>query len=549
MCDCRPPKLDRRGFLGGLAGAGAFAAAGLPTLAASADATPATGNTAPAPGPELVEASITDLGARLTAGTVTSVALVRGYLERIEALDRSGPRLRSMIELNPDAEEIAAELDRERAAGKVRGPLHGIPIAVKDNLDSGDRMETTAGSLALLGARPTRDSEVVARLRAAGAVLLGKTNLSEWANIRSEQSSSGWSARGGLVRNPYSLDRSACGSSSGSGAAVAASLVAAAIGTETNGSIVCPSTSNGLVGIKPTLGLVSRRGIVPIAHSQDTAGPMARTVSDALLVLAAIAGPDAEDAITTTAKPVDLDPSRVLDPRALAGARIGVARDYLGFHPEVDRVFETSLAALRQAGAEIVDPVDLPRPSDYGQDSYTVLLYELKADLAAYLATRPEGVKVRTLADVIAFNKTHASTEMPFFGQNIFELAEAKGGLSDPAYLEALAKAKRLAGPEGIDRVCSAHRLDAIIAMTGGPAWTIDLVNGDHFGGGCSTPAAVAGYPHVTVPAGMVQGLPVGLSFFGPAWTDARQISLAYAFEQATKARRAPLYHPSLPVV
>jgi amidase len=547
MCDCKPARLDRRAFLGGIAATGTLAMA-TPAMVARAD------ERAPAfrprgPGQdEVAEASITELGGRMAAGATTAVALTRTYLSRIESIDRSGPTLRSVIEVNPDAEAIAAELDRERAAGNVRGPLHGIPVLVKDNLDSGDRMETSAGSLALLGGRPTRDSEVVARLRAAGAILLGKTNLSEWANIRSEHSSSGWSGRGGQTKNPYVLDRNPCGSSSGSGAAIAASLAAAAIGTETNGSIVCPSNANGLVGIKPTLGLVSRRGIVPIAHSQDTAGPMARTVTDALLILAAIVGADPEDAITTTARSVDLDPAKVLDPKALAGARLGVARNYLGFHPKVDAVFEQSLAALRAAGAEIVDPIDLATPREYGGDSYTVLLYELKADLAAYLATRPAGVKVRTLADVIAFNDAHADAEMPIFGQDIFLLAESKGPLTDQAYLDALAKAKRLAGPEGIDRVCSEHQLDAIIAMTGGPAWVTDWVNGDHFGGGCSSPAAVAGYPHVTVPAGFVHGLPVGLSFFGPAFTDARQISLAYAFETATTARRAPGYLPHVAI-
>lgn len=543
MARATRPTLNRRTFLGGLVATGAVAA--VPVHASSTAAAPAAASSSVRA--DLVEVSIAELSRRMAAGELTSLALVRGYLERIEVIDRSGPRLRSVIEVNPDAEAIAAELDRERAAGKLRGPLHGIPILVKDNLDSGDRMETTAGSFALVGGRPLRDSTVVAKLRAAGAVLLGKTNLSQWANFRSERSTSGWSARGGLTRNPYALDRNPCGSSSGSGAAIAASLAAAAIGTETNGSIVCPSNNNGLVGFKPTLGLVSRRGIVPIAHSQDTAGPMARTVADAFVVFAAIVGADPEDAITTTAKTVDLDPSKVLDPRALVGARIGIARDYLGFHPGVDARIAEAIVIMKAAGATIIDPVDLATPKDYGQASYDVLLHEFKADLAAYLATRPDGVAIRSLADAIAFNKANADREMPFFDQEIFDLAEATEGLDSPKYQAALATAKRLAGAEGIDRVCAAHQLDAIVAATGGPAWTTDLVNGDHFGGGCSSPAAVAGYPHVTVPNGLVMGLPVGISFFGPAWTDARQLALAYAFEQASKKRSAPTYAPSLP--
>ena len=536
--------MDRRGFLrygviGGAMGMAARAVGSGPVEAAAKPARAAASAVA------LEEATIDGLQAQMKAGTLTARRLTQAYLDRIEALDRKGPALRSVIETNPDALSIADGLDAERKATGPRGPLHGIPILLKDNLDTADRMTTTAGSLALAGSIPLRDSFVAERLRKAGAVLLGKANLSEWANIRSSHSSSGWSGRGGQCRNPYALDRNPCGSSSGSGSAVSANLCAAAIGTETDGSIVCPSTANGLVGIKPTLGLVSRAGIIPIAHSQDTAGPMTRTVRDAAILLGAIAGPDPRDAATADAGRAPKDYTSFLDEGGLRGARIGVARKYFGFHAGVDKVMEAALAEIRKRGAELVDPADIPHTGEYDETELTVLLYELKADLNAYLTSLGPQAPVRTLADVIAFNDAHAREEMPYFGQDLFVKAQEKGPLTDLAYVEALAPNRRLAALEGIDAVMTQHKLDAIVAPTGGPAWMTDLVDGDHFGGGMSTPPAVAGYPHVTVPAGYVFGLPVGLSFVGRAWAEPGLIKLAYAFEQATRARRAPSLRPS----
>jgi amidase len=493
----------------------------------------------------LEEATIDGLQEQMKTGRLTARRLTQAYLDRIEALDRKGPALRSVIETNPEALAIADGLDAERKAKGPRGPLHGIPILLKDNLDTADRMTTTAGSLALAGSIPLRDSFVAQRLREAGAVLLGKANLSEWANIRSSHSSSGWSGRGGQCRNPYALDRNPCGSSSGSGAAVSANLCAAAIGTETDGSIVCPSNANGLVGIKPTLGLVSRAGIIPIAHSQDTAGPMARTVRDAAILLAAIAGVDPRDAATADAGRAPKDYASFLDEADLRGARIGVARKFFGFHAAVDRVMEGALAEMKRRGTELVDPADIPHTGEYDESELTVLLYELKADLNAYLASLGPRAPVRTLADVIAFNEAHHAEEMPYFGQDLFTKAQEKGPLTDLAYVEALARNRRLAALEGIEAVMTKEKLDAIVAPTGGPAWMTDLVDGDHFGGGMSTPPAVAGYPHVTVPAGYVFGLPVGISFVGRAWSEPTLIRLAYAFEQATRARRMPRLLPS----
>jgi amidase len=493
----------------------------------------------------LEEATIDGLQEQMKAGTLTARRLTQAYLDRIEALDRKGPALRSVIETNPEALAIADGLDAERKAKGPRGPLHGIPILIKDNLDTADRMTTTAGSLALAGSIPLRDSFVAERLREAGAVLLGKANLSEWANIRSSHSSSGWSGRGGQCRNPYALDRNPCGSSSGSGSAVSANLCAAAIGTETDGSIVCPSSANGLVGIKPTLGLVSRAGIIPIAHSQDTAGPMTRTVRDAAILLAAIAGVDPRDAATADAGRAPKDYASFLDEAGLRGARIGVARKFFGVHPEVDRILEGALAEMKRRGAELVDPADIPHTGEYDESELTVLLYELKADLNAYLGSLGPRAPVRTLADVIAFNEAHRNEEMPYFGQDLFIKAQEKGPLTDLAYVEARARNRRLAALEGIDAVMGKEKLDAIVAPTGGPAWMTDLVDGDHFGGGLSTPPAVAGYPHVTVPAGYVFGLPVGISFVGRAWSEPTLIKLAYAFEQATHARRAPRLLPN----
>ncbi|MES2991571.1 MAG: amidase [Pseudomonadota bacterium] len=521
---------------------GSAASALLPTAAAQA----ATAGDRMTPIP-LEERSLADLQADLAAGRITAERLVAGYVERIQRIDRRGPTLASVIELNPDAGSIARQRDEERAAGRARGPLHGLPILIKDNIATRDRMQTTAGSLALEGIAPPEDAFVVQRLRAAGAVILGKTNLSEWANIRSSQSSSGWSARGGLTRNPYALDRSASGSSSGSGAAVAASLCAAAVGTETDGSILSPSSVCGIVGLKPTVGLVSRRGIVPIAHSQDTAGPMARSVRDCALLLGALVGHDPQDAAMSDGPRPAIDYTVALDAGALKGARLGVARQFFGFHGPTDRVFAGVLAALERAGAVLVDPVELPAIESIGEAELTVLLHELKADLNAYLAGLGPSARVKSLADVIAFNEQHADRELRWFGQDLFVKAQATGPLTDEAYVQARAKCLRVARDEGIVAVMKQHRLDAFVAPTGGPAWRSDLVLGDHFvGGGSTTPPAVAGTPSITVPAGFVHGLPVGLTFFSGAWSEARLLALAYAFEQATRARRPPRHLASV---
>jgi amidase len=496
---------------------------------------------AAAPPFELEEATLPDLQRAMAEGRLTAERITTLYLERIDAVDRGGPTLRAVIETDPDAVANARRLDEERRAGRVRGPLHGVPVLLKDNVSTHDRTTTTAGSLALEGVVSPRDAFLVSRLRAAGAVLLGKANLSEWANFRSNSSSSGWSARGGQCRNPYALDRNPCGSSSGSGVAASANLAAFAIGTETNGSIVCPSSANGIVGLKPTVGLVSRAGIVPIAHSQDTAGPMTRTVTDAALVLEAIRGVDPDDEATAAAGPhLANGYAELLRPDGARGARIGVARDYLGFDARVDELFESALAALREAGAELVDPVAIATRREMSAPSFQVLLYEFKADLEAYLRGLGEAAPVRSLADVIAFNEAHRDREMPYFGQELFEQAQEKGSLQEEEYLKALEQARRLARDEGIDATMSQHRLDAIVAPTGGPAWLIDLVNGDSFGGGSSSAAAIAGYPNLTVPMGAVRGLPVGISFFGRAWSEPVLLRIAYAFEQSTRHRRSP---------
>jgi amidase len=496
---------------------------------------------------DLEEATIARLQEWMAGGRFSSRQLTETYLRRIDEIDRRGPRLRSISETNPDALETAAALDAERQAKGPRGPLHGIPIVVKDNIDTADRMTTTAGSLALEGSIAARDAFVVERLRAAGAVIIGKTNLSEWANFRSTKSSSGWSGRGGQVRNPYALDRNPCGSSSGSGAAIAANLAAAAVGTETDGSIVCPSAANGLVGLKPTVGLVSRSGIIPISHTQDTAGPMARTVADAAALLTGMVGQDPRDAATARARGRTGDYLKALDANALRGARIGVARKrFFGYSPGTDAVIDTAIAEMKARGAVIVDPADIPTAAGLDDCELEILLYEFKAGLNAYLRALGPDARVRSLDDLIAFNQREQAREMPYFGQELLLMAQKKGPLTTPAYRQALATCRTRSRTLGIDAVMTKHRLDAIVAPTGSPAWPTDLVNGDHFLGASSTPAAVAGYPNITVPAGWVHGLPVGISFIGRAWSEAKLIGLAYAYEQATHHRKPPRFVPAL---
>jgi amidase len=539
--------MKRRDFLHvGMSGA-ALAAAGTAACRPAGKETALPGGAAAVEPFELEGLSIAELSAGMDSGRFTARSLTELYLERIDKIDKAGPALNAVIEVNPEARAVAEALDAERKAGRNRGPLHGLPVLIKENIATSDRMETTAGSLALAGSVPPADAFCVRRLREAGAVLLGKTNLSEWANFRSTLSTSGWSGRGGQTRNPYALDRNPCGSSSGSGVAAAAGLCFAAVGTETDGSVVCPATTNGIVGIKPTLGLISRTGIVPIAHSQDTAGPMARTVADAAALLSAMAGPDAEDAATRDARaPVRPDYTKFLDPDGLKGARIGVVRKLFGFHDKVDGLMGSRLEDLRKLGAVLVDPVEFENAEDISGSEYEVLLYEFKAGLSAYLAWLGPSAPVRSLEEIIEFNERHRDREMPFFGQEIFLQAAAKGPLTDKAYLDALAKNLRVTRTEGIDALMDKHRLDALVAPTGGPAWTTDLVNGDHYtGGGCSTYPAVSGYPHITVPGGYVFGLPVGLSFFGRAWSEPTLIKLAYAFEQATGIRRPPEFRPT----
>lgn len=493
------------------------------------------------------EASIGQLQSRMASGALTSHALVQAYLDRIAAIDKSGPTLNSVIEINPDALKIADALDAERKDGKIRGPLHGIPVLIKDNIGTHDAMHTSAGSLALADSIPAADSTLAAKLRAAGAVILGKTNLSEWANFRSTHATSGWSGRGGQTKNPYALDRNPCGSSSGTGAAIAANLAVVGVGTETDGSIVCPSSVNGLVGIKPTLGLVSRTGIVPIAHSQDTAGPMARSVKDAALLLNAIAGYDPHDSASRDTRRHYTDFTKALDAGGLKGVRIGVVRKLAGFNPDVDALLAQNIAAMKAAGAVVIDPVELPNLGKYDDAELTVLEFEFKHDLNAYLAALPGSDQVpRSLAGLIAFDAREKSREMPWFGQDLFEQSEKRGSLDEKTYRAALAKAKLLSGARGIDVVLKKYKLDALVAPTAGPAWVTDWVNGDHTVGGSSSPAAVAGYPDISVPAGFVHGLPVGLSFFGAAWSDAKLIRYAYAFEQATHARRPPQFLPHI---
>ncbi len=497
---------------------------------------------------ELEEATIADLQSAMAAGKFTSRSIVEQYSDRIDELDRKGPELRHVIEVNPDARSIAEALDEERKSGKVRGPLHGIPVLLKDNIDTADRMTTTAGSYALEGSIPLRDAFISQRLREAGAVLLGKANMSEWANFRSTRSSSGWSGRGGQAKNPYVLDRNPCGSSSGSAGAVAANLCALAIGTETDGSIVCPAAMVGIVGLKPTLGLVSRSGIIPIAHSQDTAGPMTRTVRDAAILLNALVGVDARDRATTPSRAKGFtDYTQFLVPDGLKGARIGVAREkFFGYSATADKAIDEAIDQLKRLGAVIVDPANIPTAGKFDDSEFDVLLYEFKADLNAYLATLGPRAPVRTLKDIIDFNDRNRDREMPYFGQEIMLMAQKKGPLSERKYRAALAANLRMSRTQGIDAVMEKHRLDALVAPTGSPAWPTDLINGDHYLGASSTPAAVAGYPNIQVPAGHVHGLPVGISFFGRAWSEPVLLRFAYAFEQATKHRRPPQFLPTL---
>ena len=545
---------NRRSFLQS-ALLGGVAASLTPAYAAGAAARDLTERTPNAATPlpaevkpfELDEVTIPQLQDGMKSRKYTAQSLVEKYLARIDEIDKRGPAVNAIIELNPDALSIAKALDQERNAKGARGPLHGIPVLIKDNIDTADRMMTTAGSLALVGSKPPQDSFVAQRLRVAGAVILGKTNLSEWANIRSSHSVSGWSGRGGLTKNPYALDRNACGSSSGTGAGISANLAVVGIGTETDGSIVCPSSSNGLAGIKPTVGLVSRGGIIPISHSQDGAGPMCRTVRDAAILLGALTGVDPDDSATAaSAGKSQTDYAQYCDPHGLKGARIGVARKYFGFNDAVDALMEQSLNVMKTQGATLVDPADIATLGKFDDTELLVFMYELKADLNAYLARLGPGAPVRTLQDIIDFNDRNRQKEMPYFGQDLFVKAQSKGPLSEKEYLEAVEKNHQLARTEGIDALMDKYHLDAIVAPTGGPAWLTDLVNGDHSAGGSSNAAAVAGYPNVNVTAGFLSGLPVGISFFGRAWSEPTLIKMAYSFEQAIKARQAPRFLNSI---
>ncbi|WP_223644084.1 amidase [Corallococcus sp. EGB] len=539
--DANPTGLSRRTLLG--------AAAAVTGVLAARDAR-AAAPAAAAPGSfALEEATVAELRAGLESGKYTARGLTESYLARIRELDRTGDLpLCSVIELNPDALTLADSLDAERKGKGARGPLHGIPVLIKDNIATADKMQTTAGSLALVGAVPARDAFIVERLRAAGAVLLGKTNLSEWANFRSTHSTSGWSGRGGLCRNPYALDRTPSGSSSGSGAATAASFCAVSVGTETDGSIVSPSAACSLVGLKPTVGLVSRAGIIPISSTQDTAGPMTRTVADAAALLSVLAGEDPRDAATAASKGrAHPDYTKFLDPQGLKGARIGVPRErFFGYHPATDAVVERALEVMKAQGAVLVDPVVLPNVAKLDEPELEVMLYEFKAGLEAYLAELGEGAPVRTLADLIAFNEKNREREMPYFGQELLLQAQKKGPLTDAAYKKALAACRRYSRAEGLDAVMNKHQLDALVAPTQAPAGPIDLVLGDHWLGSSSTPAAVSGYPTITVPAGDVHGLPVGVSFIGRAWSEPVLLKLAHAYEQASHARRKPAFLPSV---
>ncbi|MCG8469522.1 MAG: amidase [Gemmatimonadetes bacterium] len=542
--------VDRRSFIGTSVAGGLGVAFGTSGCAPA----PATESGAAAAEPtqipafELDEITVQELQASMEAGQRSARSITELYLERIEALDGRGPELRSIIETNPDALDEADALDAERRESGPRGPLHGIPVALKDNIDTHDRMTTTAGSLALEGSIPPRDSFIAERLRAAGAIILAKANMSEWAYFRGERATSGWSARGGQCRNPYALNRNPCGSSSGSGVAASANLCALTIGTETGGSIMCPSSSNGIVGIKPTVGLWSRSGVIPISHSPDTAGPMCRTVADAAILLGPVTGVDGRDPATAaSAGNAETDYAQFLDRAGLNGARIGVARSFAGFDPRVSALFEDAVEAMRAEGAILIDPIELDAAAWRDPLSLTLLEYEFKADLNAYLESLGPDARVGSLADVIAFNERNADLEMPYFGQERMIASEARGPLTDPEYLHAKETIQRANREDGIDRVVLEHELDAIIAPTRDLPWPTDHIKGDRLDGGSSAgPAAIAGYPDITVPMGFVKGLPAGISFFGRAWTEPTLIRLAYAFEQATNHRRAPSFAPTL---
>jgi amidase len=539
-----PDLPSRRSFLqtGVLSGVVAAVA----PMSASAATLASGDSSAEVPSFELDEITVDELQRGMESGKYTALSIVEKYLARIEAVDKSGPALNAVIQTNPDARAIADALDKERKEKGPRGPMHGIPVLIKDNIDTADGMMTTAGSLALVGAKPAKDSFVAKRLRDSGAVILGKTNLSEWANIRSSHSTSGWSGRGGLTKNPYVLNRNPCGSSSGSGAGVSANLCAVAVGTETDGSIVCPSSLSGVVGIKPTVGLVSRSGIIPISHTQDTAGPICRTVRDAAILLTAMAGVDADDGATVAGRGKSApDYTKYLDVDGLRGTRIGVVRKYFGFHDGVDALMGQSIEVLKKQGAIVVDPADIDTIGKTGDNETTVLLYELKADLNAYLAKLGPDAPVHSLKEVIEFNERERAKEMPYFGQDMFLKAEAKGDLTTREYLDALENNLRLARKEGIDATMDKFNLDALVAPTAPPAWVTDLVDGDNVSGGSSGMAAIAGYPDITIPAGFVFGLPVGISFFGRAWSEPTLIKIAYAFEQATKVRNKPRFLPA----
>lgn len=548
--------MDRRGFVGAAVAGGAGAVVmGAPGCVpddqpggSTAGAAPGLAADDPPPPFELDEATVADLQAAMGSGERTARSIVQLYLERIEALDGQGPELRSVIETNPDALEIAAQLDEERRTRGPRGPLHGIPVALKDNIDTRDRTTTTAGSLALEGSVPPRDSFVAQQLREAGAVILAKANMSEWAYFRGERATSGWSARGGQCKNPYALDRNPCGSSSGSAAAASANLATLTIGTETGGSIMCPSSTNGIVGIKPTVGLWSRSGIIPISHSQDTAGPMCRTLRDAALLLGALAGEDPRDPATAASQGrAHVDYAAFLDPEGLRGARIGVVRSFGGFSPDVLALFEDALDATRAGGAILVDPADLPTAAWNDALPLTLLEYEFKANLNAYLTALGPDAPVKSLAEVIAFNEANAEREMPFFGQERLVASQARGPLTDPEYQNAIRTVQQRTREDGIDAVMDRHGLDALVAPTRGEAWLTDHILGDRLEGGSSAgPAAIAGYPDITVPMGFVSGLPVGVSFFGRAWSEPVLLRIAYGYEQATRHRTPPTFAPTL---